>query len=141
VFGVFLAQKLAGKPFTVVGDGTQRRDFVYVTDVANAFLRAAESNRAHEIYNVGAGRPRSVNELVALLGGDVVHVPKRPGEPDCTWADTRKIRRELDWEPSVSFEEGVSRLLASIDDWQSAPLWDPDSIRTATQTWFSLLAG
>src|SRR5262249_13958241 len=57
VFGVFLAQKLAGKPFTVVGDGTQTRDFLYVTDVARAFLAAAESERVNEIYNLGAGNP------------------------------------------------------------------------------------
>src|SRR5947208_11416478 len=81
VCGVFLAQTLAGKPFTVVGDGTQKRDFVYVTDVAEAFLAAARSERVAEVYNLGAGNPQTVNRLVELLGGDVVHVPKRPGEP------------------------------------------------------------
>src|SRR5207302_6026226 len=77
VFGVFLAQKLAGKPFTVVGDGTQRRDFVYVTDVARAFYLAATTERVNETYNLGAGNPQSVNRLVELLGGEVVHLPKR----------------------------------------------------------------
>src|SRR3989442_8805743 len=115
VFGVFLKQKLAGKPFTVVGDGTQRRDFVYATDVAAAFLRAAETERTGEAWNVGAGNPQSVNRLVELLGGEVVHLPERPGEPDCTWADIGKITRELGWKPVVSFEEGVARVLAEID--------------------------
>ena len=79
VFGVFLAQKLAGKPFTVVGDGTQRRDFLYVTDVARAFFLAATSDRTNEVYNVGAGDPQPVNRLVELLGGrKVVRLPKRP---------------------------------------------------------------
>lgn len=141
VFGVFLAQKLAGKPFTVVGDGTQTRDFVFATDVARAFLLAAESERTNEIYNIGAGNPQSVNLLVELLGGDVVHVPKRPGEPDCTWADISKIRDHLGWEPKVPFEDGVGVLLANIDYWRNAPLWDPESIERATQTWFSMLAG
>src|SRR5580658_7791202 len=77
VFGVFFKQKLAGKPFTVIGDGTQRRDFLYVTDIAEAFLRAAESNFAGEIWNLGAGNPQSVNRLVELLDGPIVYIPKR----------------------------------------------------------------
>ncbi len=140
VFGVFLRQKLAGKPLTVVGDGTQKRDFLYVTDVAAAFLRAAGANRAGEVYNLGAGNPQPVNRLVELLGGEVVYVPKRPGEPDCTWADIGKIRRELGWAATVSFEEGVRRVLADIEYWRDAPLWDPDSIARATKVWFDMLS-
>lgn len=140
VFGVFLRQKLAGKPFTVVGDGTQKRDFLYVTDVAAAFLRAAETDRAGEVYNLGAGNPQPVSRLVELLGGEVVYVPKRPGEPDCTWAEIGKIRRELGWAPAVSFEEGVRRVLADIEYWRDAPLWDPDSIARATKVWFDMLS-
>jgi UDP-glucose 4-epimerase len=140
VFGVFLAQKLAAKPYTVVGDGTQRRDFLYVTDVARAFFRAAESDRSSAIYNVGAGAPQSVNRLVELLGGgDAVHLPKRPGEPDCTWADITKISSELNWKPQVSFAEGVGRMLANIDYWRQAPVWDEASIAEATREWFRYL--
>ena len=141
VFGVFFKQKLAGEPFTVVGDGTQTRDFVYASDVASAFLMAAQSDIVGERFNLGAGNPQSVNRLVELLGGDVVHVPKRPGEPDCTWADITKIRAMLGWEPTVSFEEGVARMVAEIDRWSDAPLWDPDSIEEATSTWFKYLGG
>ena len=140
VFGVFLRQKLAGRPFTVVGDGTQRRDFLYVTDVAAAFLRAAETELTGQVWNLGAGNPQSVNRLVELLGGTVTHLPKRPGEPDCTWADIAKITRELGWRPAVSFEEGVRRILAEIDYWRDAPLWDPDSIAQATRVWFDMLS-
>ena len=139
VFGVFLRQKLAGKPFTVVGDGTQKRDFLYVTDVARAFLAAAETGRTGEIWNLGAGNPQSVTRLVELLGGPVVHIPKRPGEPDCTWADIGKIRNDLGWAPLVSFEEGVAKIVAEIDYWREAPLWDPQSISEATKTWFQYL--
>jgi UDP-glucose 4-epimerase len=137
VFGVFLRQKLADRPFTVVGDGRQKRDFVYVTDVVAAFLRAAGTDRVGEAYNVAAGQPQSINRLVELLGGEAVHIPKRPGEPDCTWADISNIKRELSWAPTVSFEEGVKRVVADIDYWREAPLWDPDSIAQATKAWFA----
>ena len=139
VFGVFLRQKLAGKPYTVVGDGTQKRDFLYVTDVARAFLAAAETPRVGELWNLGAGKPQSVNRLVELLGGEKTYIPKRPGEPDCTWADITKIQKELDWKPEVSFEEGVAKIVASIDYWKNAPLWDPASIAKATRTWFQYM--
>jgi UDP-glucose 4-epimerase len=141
VFGVFLAQKLSSKPFTVVGDGTQTRDFTFVTDVARAFLASAESGVQQEIFNVGSGGTYSVNRLVELLGGPVVHIPKRPGEPDCTFADTAKIRTQLRWKPEVSFEDGVARLLASIEDWRSAPVWTPELIARETKEWFQYLAG
>lgn len=141
VFGVFLAQKANGKPFTRVGDGTQRRDWIYVTDVARAFYAAAHTERCQEVFNLGTGNPQSVNRLIQLLGGDIVELPKRPGEPDCTWADIRKIRAQLGWEPSVSFEEGVAEMLRGIDYWRDAPVWDPASIEKATTAWFAALSG
>jgi UDP-glucose 4-epimerase len=141
VFGVFLKQKLSGTPFTVVGDGTQRRDFVYATDVAAAFLLAAETAKSGEVWNLGAGRPQSVNRLVELIGGGVVYIPKRPGEPEVTWADIGKIKRDLGWQPKVPFEIGVARMMDEIEEWRGAPLWDPDSIAAATKTWFEMLGG
>lgn len=140
VFGVFLKQKIAGKPFTVVGDGTQMRDFLYVTDVAKAFLAAAQTDKTGEIYNLGAGNPQSVNKLVSLLGGDVVFLPKRPGEPDCTHADISKITSELSWKPEITFEQGVALLMEEINYWKDAPLWDQNSIAKATETWFKYLS-
>ena len=140
VFGVFLAQKLHGMPFTVVGDGTQRRDFVYVTDVARAYLMAAESDHVGEVFNLGSGNPETVNRLVELMGGDVVHVPKRPGEPECTWADIGKIQQYLGWAPTVSFPQGVASMIEHIEDWRMAPLWTPDKIQEATRAWFQHLA-
>lgn len=139
VFGVFLAQKLNGQPFTVVGDGTQTRDFTYVTDVAEAFLCAAESNISGEAMNVGSGNHYSVNRLVELLGGDVEFIQKRPGEPDCTFADVGKIERLLGWKARVSFADGVRRMLESINDWRDAPVWNPATINQATAAWFHYL--
>ena len=139
VFGVFLAQKLHQKPFTVVGDGTQSRDFTYVTDVAEAFYVAARSQVKRAIFNVGSSGHYTVNELVALLGGGVTYIPKRPGEPDCTFADVQKIQAELGWRAQVSFPEGVGRLLERMDDFKDAPLWEPTSIEKATEKWFHYL--
>ena len=139
VFGVFLAQKLANKPFTIVGDGAQTRDFTFVSDVVNAICIAAESDISGEIINIGSDNTCSVNRLVELLGGDVVYIPKRPGEPDCTWGDISKAKKLLNWQPEVSFEKGVSILLENIDYWREAPVWDKNSIAKATKKWFEYL--
>jgi UDP-glucose 4-epimerase len=140
VFGVFLRQKLANAPLTIVGDGSQSRDFLYVTDVARAFLAAAETPITGQIWNLGAGNPQSVNYLAQLIGGPTITIPKRPGEPDCTFADITKIKRDLGWAPQVSFEDGVAKVLANIDYWRDAPLWNPDSIAQATAPWFKYLS-
>jgi UDP-glucose 4-epimerase len=139
VFGVFLAQKLAGQPFTVVGDGTQSRDFTFVSDVADAFVSAAQSTVSGEVFNVGTGAPVPVNRLVELLKGEVVHVPKRPGEPERTHADVSKIQRRLGWRAKVSIEEGIGILLDHIEYWRQAPVWTPTSIEVATREWFRYL--
>ncbi len=143
VFGVFLGQKLAGKPFTVVGTGEQTRDFTYVTDIVDAFITAAKSDVAGERFNVGSEHTYSVNRLVELLGGTedtIVHIPKRPGEPDCTWADTTKINTLLNWRPKVTLEEGVQHILDNIDYWRKAPVWTPETIKEATADWFKYLS-
>ena len=139
VFGVFFKQKLAEKPFTVVGDGSQKRDFVYASDVAEAFRLAAETDKSGEIWNLGNGNPQTISRLVELIGGSVVNIPKRPGEPNVTWADISKITRDLGWRPNIPFEEGVARMMAEIQNWRDAPLWDPESIEIATKTWFDAL--
>lgn len=140
VFGVFLAQMLAGKPLTVVGDGTQTRDFTFVADVVAAFIAAAESSRAGEIYNVGTGAPVSVNRLVELLGvKETQYIPKRPGEPDCTCADVSRIKQDLGWSAQTSIEEGVARMLENLEYWRDAPVWTSEGIAAATADWFKYI--
>jgi len=139
VFGVFLAQKLANKPFTVVGDGKQTRDFTYVTDIVSALIAAAESNLSNKVYNVGSDTTISINKIVKLLGGDKINIPKRPGEPDCTYADISKIKNDLNWHPNVSIEDGIDKILKDIDYWRKAVVWDPESIADATSDWFKYL--
>jgi UDP-glucose 4-epimerase len=124
VFGVFLAQLLAGEPLTVVGDGEQTRDFTYVSDVVDAFMAAGSSNEIGRIYNIGSGGTYSIN---------------RPGEPDCTFADVNKIERELGWRAKISFERGVDLMLDNIDHWRDAVVWTPDKIAEATKNWFTYL--
>src|SRR3989344_7357218 len=139
VFKVFLKQKLEKKPLTIVGDGSQTRDFIYVTDVAEANLLAAESDINGEIINIGAGKPQSINHLAELIGGEKVYIPKRPGEPDSTHADISKAKKLLDWKPKVPFEDGVKIMLENIDYWKDAPLWTPEKIEQATKAWFKYL--
>ncbi|MDB9475048.1 SDR family oxidoreductase [Dolichospermum circinale] len=139
VFGVFLAQKLAGKPFTVVGDGTQTRDFTFVSDVVEAFVKAAESDITGEIINIGSGKSESILTLVKLLDGPIIYIPKRPGEPDCTWADITKATTLLKWQPQVTLNQGVAEMLANIDLWRDAPVWTPETIHQETQSWFERL--
>jgi UDP-glucose 4-epimerase len=139
VFGVFLAQKLANQAFTVVGDGNQTRDFTYVSDVAEALYSVSQSDKSLEIYNVGSGATISVNRIVELLKGDKTYIPKRPGEPDCTFADISKIKKEIGWSPKVSIEEGILKLIENIDYWKEAPVWTPDKIKEATSDWFKFL--
>lgn len=140
VFGVFLAQKINNQPFTVVGDGSQTRDFTFVTDIVDACYTAALSEKSNgQILNVGSGNSYSINRLVELLGGEVIYVPKRPGEPECTFADTKKIKDILDWAPKVSFETGVEEMLKHIDYWKDAPVWNVESIAEATKDWFKYL--
>ena len=77
--------------------------------------------------------------MVDLLGGPRNYIPKRPGEPDCTFADTKKILSMLDWKPRVGLDEGVARMMEVINDWRDAPLWTQETIADATKEWFKHL--
>lgn len=138
MFGTFLAQKVNGKPLTIIGDGKQERDFVHVSDVVDAFIKAGNSKH-QGIYNVGTGSPESIEYIAKLIGGEIVHIPKRPGEPDTTCADIKKIKCDLNWYPKVGIEDGVRELLQHLDDYKTAPLWSPEKIAEATKPWFDAL--
>jgi len=140
VFGVFLAQKIQGAPLTIVGDGTQTRDFIFVKDLVDAIVKAAESNVTLEPMNVASGTPVSVNKIADLIGGPRTNIPKRPGEPDQSHADISKIKKFLGWEPKVGIDEGVAIMLKNIDHWRDAPVWNKDSIAEATKEWFKYLS-
>ena len=128
------------KPLTIVGNGEQKRDFLYVTDVCEAFYKAATSKKSGEIYNLGAGKPTKVIELAKMLSNKFIFLPKRPGEPDCTWANIKKIKKHLSWKPKVSFNQGVKIMIKEIDEWKNAPLWNEKKIKKATRTWFKYMS-
>jgi len=139
MFGVFLAQKLSKKPYTMVGDGKQSRDFTYVSDVVEAFMMSAKSKLTNKIFNVGSGKTVQVKKIIEYLEGDYVKIPKRPGEPDITYADISNIKKNLKWAPKIDIKNGVNIILKNINYWKKAPLWDPESINKATKNWFKYL--
>ena len=140
VFGIFLKQILSKKPLTVVRDGKQKRDFVFVTDVAEAFFKATLSKKNNKIWNLGSNNPKSINELIKLLKQKkIVWIPKRPGEPKITCANISKIKKDLNWKPKISFNQGVSIMLKNLNYWKEAPLWDKNKIKKETRLWFKYL--
>ena len=139
VMGVFLKQKISKKPLTIVGSGLQRRDFVNVRDVCSAFIKAFKTKKNNKIYNIGSSKPKSILELAKLLKSKFVYVPKRPGEPFKTYANIKKIKKDLNWKPQVSFVDGVQELLNNISYWNKAPLWNKSKIKKATKDWFRYL--
>ena len=139
VFGVFLAQKLANLPFTVVGDGNQKRDFTYIDDIVDSLIASMNKEIKNEIFNIGSGNCYTINYLTDLIGGDKIYIPKRPGEPDQTFANIEKAIKFLNWQPKVSFELGVEKILNNIAYWADAPVWNQESINKATKKWFQYL--
>lgn len=140
VLGVFFAQKLAGQPLTIVGDGSQTRDFVYVGDVVEAFMSAAKSNESGIAINIGAGNPISVNTVAKIIGGVTTSIPYRPGEPEITHADIKLAAHKLRWKPKTDFESGIKIAMSNLEIWGDAPVWTPGSIENATKEWFKYLS-
>ena len=135
-----LAQKLANKPLTIVGNGEQTRDFIHVSDLVRAIFKTALSKKIGKIYNVGGGKEIKVNLIAKLIGGKKIYIPKRPGEPKRSLADISKIKKDLNWKPQITIEEGIKDLLSKIQYWKNAPVWTPKSIKKATKIWFKLLS-
>lgn len=137
--GVFIRQKIAKKPLTIVGNGKQKRDFVNVVDVAEVFKRSIFSKNKNEVFNIGSSKPKSVNQLAKLISDKKIFIPKRPGEPFVTHASIKKIKKKLNWFPKINFEDGVKTLLKDINYWKDATLWDKRKIQKATKIWFKYL--
>ena len=115
VIGIFLRQRNAGEPLTIVGDGEQRRDFTHVSDVVNANILSAtkevDSKMFGQIYNVGTGINHSVNEIAKMISDNTVNIPPRIGESRITLADNQKLKQTFGWEPTVKLEEWIGKNL------------------------------
>ena len=104
VIGIFQRQRDAGEPLTIVGDGSQRRDFVHVEDVARAnYLASIFPIRGHvgQVFNVGTGSAYSIKEIADAISDDQVYIPKRDGEMSVTLADITKIGEVIGWKPEI----------------------------------------
>jgi len=139
VFGVFLAQKFANKPLTIVGDGKQTRDFIHVYDLVDAMILAVKKTKNCEIYNLASGKEVSVNYIANVISDKKVYIPKRPGEPDRSLADISKIKLELNWKPKIDINTGIKMLMKNINEWKDAPVWTPETIDHVTKAWFKYL--
>jgi len=140
VFGVFLAQKLAEKSLTIVGNGKQTRDFIHIFDLVDVMVKVAQNGKNGEVYNVASGQETSINSVADIIGGNKVKIPKRPGEPDRSLADISKIKAHFNWQPKITINEGIKMLLKNINEWKEAPVWTPETIKEATKSWFELLS-
>ena len=140
VIGVFLAQKLSNKPLTIVGDGNQTRDFTFVSDVVDAFIKTLSVKNKSLILNIGSNNTYKINYLVKLLNHKFVYIPKRPGEPDKTWADIRKAKKYLKWQPKIRLDQGIKIILQNINLWKDAPIWTTTKIKNSTKNWFKYLS-
>ena len=140
VIGVFLAQKLSNKPLTIVGDGNQTRDFTFVSDVVDAFIKTLVIKNKSLILNIGSNNTYKINYLVKLLNHKFVYIPKRPGEPDKTWADIRKAKKYLKWQPKIRLDQGIKIILQNINLWKDAPIWTTTKIKNSTKNWFKYLS-
>ena len=113
VIGNFLTQTKNRKPLTVVGDGKQTRDFIHVDDLINAFIQVIKSKSVNKIYNLGSGKRTSINTIAKIFGGKKKFIPIRPGEPKNSVANIKKVKKEINWKPKISIEQGIKNLLSS----------------------------
>ena len=115
VIGKFLKQKAEGKPLTIYGDGEQTRGFCYVDDIAEANIKAMESEKLKggEVINISSGDSQTINYLAKLIGGQVQYLSVRLGDILHTKADTARAENLLNWQPNVLFEEGFK----NVQEW------------------------
>jgi len=139
MFGVFLSQKINNHPLTIVGNGKQTRDFIYISDLIDGLIKAAKSKHANKIYNLGSGKETSVKYIANLISSNQIKIPSRPGEPLRSKADIKKFKKDFNWKPKVNIDEGVKKLISNIQLWKNAPVWTKNKIRKATKTWFKFL--
>lgn len=138
MLNIFLAQRANGKPLTIVGDGEQERDWVYVDDVVDAFICVAKNKEGKGIYNTGTGLPTSVKAIADIIGGPRVHIPKRGGEPNSLYCDNSKLQA-LGWKPKIGIEQGLEKMMENLDYWKGERVFTVDGIQEETRAWTARL--
>lgn len=116
VVGIFLNKYRNKETLEIHGSGEQRRDFIHVSDIVQANIKAMETQHVGEIFNVGSGINYSVNELAAFFPLEKIHTESRAGDANTTLADVEKITRMLGWKPQITLEEGIKSMIQAIDD-------------------------
>jgi UDP-glucose 4-epimerase len=121
VLGIFLGNLLRGEPITIFGDGEQTRDFIYVNDMVDGWVRALNTpETAGQVINLGSGRSLSINQLaeaaINVVGGaagvsKIVRAPGRPGEQRSVRADMTRAKTLMGWEPRTPFETGLAETM------------------------------
>ena len=111
VIGIFHNQKTNGSVLTITGDGMQKRDFVHVQDIANANYLASISEKKNEYYNVGYGECFTILEIANMFEHEYEYVPARMGEALITYANIDKIKKDLNWSPTISIKDGIKTYL------------------------------
>ena len=137
-FSIWMKQKNQDQPLTVVGDGSHARDFVYCTDVANAFYIAALEGKDGEIYNIGSGKAVTLNEITDRIKGKKLFIKNKEDEPVKTWADISKFQFDCNWQPRTPMESGVEFSLDVLEDWKGDNNWDENNLSEFFQAWFEI---
>jgi len=112
VIGIFQRQRDAGESLTIVGDGSQRRDFIHVKDVARANYLAATvplKGNEGEVFNVGSANPYSIQQIADSISDNQTYIPKRSGEMETTFADITKIGEVMGWKPKINVLEWIKK--------------------------------
>jgi len=110
VISIFYKQKLKNKPLTVVGDGLQSRDFIYVSDVVDVLIHVAQSGLSNQIFNVGTQKATNINKIAKIFNCKKKYIPKRRGEIEHSVANINKIKKRLKWKPKIPINSGINLL-------------------------------
>jgi len=140
MFGVFLAQFINKKPLTVVGDGKQKRDFIFVSDIVQAIYCSSKSKKITGIFNISTSKSHKVISIAKKISTNLVFIPKRPGEPDKTQGDNTKFIKKFKWKPKINIHDGIKKILKEKHSFMKAPIWTPKKIKKVTSDWFKYLS-
>jgi UDP-glucose 4-epimerase len=116
----FLWKVLNGEPITVWGDGSVARDYFHISDLVRAFVRVIEMPTPSKIYNIGSGKPHSLNEIIDVIAAvagtapTVNYVAARKLDVPVNCLDVSLAAKELGWSANLGLEEGIHRTWADI---------------------------